>query len=109
MGLDGIELILAIEEDFQMAIPDEEASRSETPAILTEIIYSKLRKSALEVCHSQHGFYRVRKYLMDKRPWTTCARKVDRSGEIPYSSESVQNRLFHTRQRVGGLGRKGWP
>lgn len=66
MGLDGIELVLAIEEDFQIAITDEEAIRSETPAILTEIVYSKIRQSEFEVCPSQHGFYRVRKYLMDR-------------------------------------------
>lgn len=63
MGLDGVELILAIEDEFQIAITDEEAERSETPALLTDIVYSKLRHTESEECPSQHGFYKVRKFI----------------------------------------------
>ena len=65
MGLDGVELLLAIEDEFQIAITDEEAFRSETPAKLTEIVYLKMRQSEHDVCPSQHGFYKVRKYMTD--------------------------------------------
>lgn len=50
MGLDGVELVLASEEEFKVAISDEEASKCETPGILTDLIYSKLRKSKQEKC-----------------------------------------------------------
>lgn len=66
MGLDGIELLLAIEDEFQIAITDEEAIQSETPAKLVDVVYSKLRQTELDVCPSQHGFYKIRKIIMDK-------------------------------------------
>lgn len=64
MGLDGLELIMAIEEEFQIAITEEESSKIETPNNLTDLVFSKLRKSSQEVCPSQHGFYTVRKTLI---------------------------------------------
>jgi len=64
MGLDSVELILEAEEEFQIAISDEEAFQCETPDMLTSLIYSKLRKSAQEACPSMHGFYVARKSLM---------------------------------------------
>jgi acyl carrier protein len=65
MGLDGVELLLATEEEFQIAISDEEAVKCETPGMLTDLVYSKLRKSQNELCPSMHGFYVVRKKMMD--------------------------------------------
>lgn len=65
MGLDGVELLLATEEEFQIAISDEEAVKCETPGMLTDLVYSKLRKSIHETCPSMHGFYVVRKKMME--------------------------------------------
>ena len=65
MGLDGVELVLATEEEFQIAISDEEAVKCETPGMLADLVYSKLRKSKNEICPSMHGFYVVRKKMMD--------------------------------------------
>jgi acyl carrier protein len=65
MGLDGVELLLAAEEEFKIAISDEEAVNCETPGMLADLIYSKLRKSRNETCPSMHGFYMVRKKMMD--------------------------------------------
>lgn len=42
MGLDGVELVLAVEHEFQIIITDEEAVRVTTPAKLTDLVYSKL-------------------------------------------------------------------
>lgn len=65
MGLDGVELVLATEDEFQIAISDEEACKCETTDMLTNLVYSKLRKSAEEVCPSMHGFYVARKAMME--------------------------------------------
>lgn len=65
MGLDGVELLLATEEEFQIAISDEEAVKCETPGMLADLVYSKLRKSRDDTCPSMHGFYVVRKKMMD--------------------------------------------
>lgn len=66
MGLDGIELVLAIEDEFRITITDDEAVDCTTPAKLTDLVYAKLGNAESEICPSQHGFYKVRKLLMDQ-------------------------------------------
>lgn len=66
MGLDSVELLLLTEGEFQIAISDEEAAKCETPGMLTDLVYSKLRKSKEETCPSMQGFYLVRKVMIEK-------------------------------------------
>ncbi|PHS24982.1 MAG: hypothetical protein COA83_06885 [Methylophaga sp.] len=66
MGLDAVALVIVIEDEFQIAISDEEAFKCETPNLLTDLVYSKLRKSESDVCPSMHGFYIVRKVLREQ-------------------------------------------
>lgn len=66
MGLDAVELLLATEEEFQIVILDEEAEKCATPNLLTDLVYSKLWKSEDDVCPSMHGFYVIRKALIEQ-------------------------------------------
>jgi len=66
MGLDAVELVIVIEDEFQIVLSDEEAGKCETPNLLTDLVYSKLRQSEPEVCPSIHGFYVVRKVLTEQ-------------------------------------------
>ena len=66
MGLDTVELVIVVEDEFQIVITDEEAFKCETPNLLTDLVYSKLRQSESDVCPSMHGFYLVRKILMEQ-------------------------------------------
>ena len=68
MGLDGVELIIAVEDEFQIAIEDAEAEKCVTVQKLVELVYSRLRHTKTEPCLSQQGFYVVRKALMDILP-----------------------------------------
>jgi len=65
MGLEGVELLLTLEEEFQIAITDEEAQKSLTPNLLTDVVWAKLKKSNQDACPSQKGFYVVRRNLVD--------------------------------------------
>ncbi|CAN5128298.1 hypothetical protein BH18ACI2_BH18ACI2_07570 [soil metagenome] len=42
MGLDTVELIMAFEEEFGIAIPDKDASELATPRQVTDYVMSKL-------------------------------------------------------------------
>ena len=42
MGLDTVELLMAFEEEFGMAIPDADASELTTPRQVTDYVMSKL-------------------------------------------------------------------
>ena len=66
MGLDGVELIMAMEEEFKIAISDAEASRSDTMEKVVDLVHDRLRHSAEEPCPSQHGFYVVREHLLEQ-------------------------------------------
>lgn len=64
MGLDGVELVMAIEKEFQIAISDSEATECETVGKLVKLVHSRLRHSNAESCPSQHSFYLARQILI---------------------------------------------
>jgi hypothetical protein len=63
MGLDGVELVMTLEEGFGVTITDEEAEACLTPGAVIELIFGKLRASDERVCVSQRAFYLLRKGL----------------------------------------------
>lgn len=65
MGLDGVEMVMAVEEAFQIVITDEDVYHCTTPKKLCAVIWSKLRQSKKTPCPSQHGFYLVRKAIIN--------------------------------------------
>ncbi len=65
MGLDGVELLMAIEDEFQIIIKENEAYHVATPNDLTNLVFSKLRDGKYPYCSSQQSFYLVRKKIID--------------------------------------------
>lgn len=65
MGLDGVELLMEVEETFGIAVTDEEATTARTPRMLIELVLSKLRIVRETTCLSQKAFYLLRRALMD--------------------------------------------
>ena len=64
MGLDGVEMLMAIEDEFQIVITEEEIYYCTTPKKMCTVIWSKLRQSKKSHCPSQHGFYSVRNAIL---------------------------------------------
>ena len=64
MGLDGVELVMAVEEEFKIAISYADAAQAVTVGKLVDLVDARLRHSAADPCPSQHGFYTVRQHLM---------------------------------------------
>jgi len=65
MGLDGVELIMEVEDTFGISIPDEEAEYCSTVGGMYNIIISKLTP-AEEGCLSNSAFYKLRKAMIDE-------------------------------------------
>ena len=80
MGLDGVELVMAIEEGFGVTIADAEAEACVTPAAVIDLVFGKLRASDERVCVSQRAFYLLRKGLT--RTLGVSRRKVDLTADI---------------------------
>ncbi len=69
MGLDVVELIMAVEDTFGIELPDEDAQDVITVGDLHDLVMRKLEGVTSEGseprCHSSHVFYRVRRALRD--------------------------------------------
>lgn len=66
MGLDGVELVMDIEDEFGLTIPDDEAFRLETVGDVIDYIVARLRERAgppAGGCPSARTFYRLRAEL----------------------------------------------
>ena len=66
MGLDGVELLIAVEESFAIRIENEEAEQAQTVGALHELVMSKLQPARSQDCLSSHAFYRLRAALQDR-------------------------------------------
>ncbi len=65
MGLDGIELIMDIEDEFGIEIPDHDIDRLETVGAMAAYVFEKVRKAERSTCRTAHTFYQVRRELME--------------------------------------------
>jgi len=65
MGLDGIEILMAVEEEFQIEIGYADASKCKTVGQLVEVVCSHVCHDPKEPCPSQQGFYQVRRALVE--------------------------------------------
>lgn len=63
MGLDSVELVLAVEEEFDLTISDAEASRCRTPGDLIAIVADRMLPARRPTCRSQAAFHRLRRSL----------------------------------------------
>lgn len=66
MGLDGVELILAVEEEFAIGIDNADAAQLVTPRLLADYVVSRRGTTGGDHgrCLSQAAFYRIRSALV---------------------------------------------
>jgi acyl carrier protein len=63
--MDSVEIIMAVEEAFEIEIPDEEAADVITVIDMYNLVWSKLRPGPLPRCPSSALFYRTRRAMME--------------------------------------------
>lgn len=61
MGLDAVELVMAVEEKFSIGITDEEASTALTVGDLKRLVRAKLDVADVAGCLTQRAFHLIRK------------------------------------------------
>ena len=66
MGLDGVELVMALEEAFGLELTSDEVVKAMTPRLIGDAIFSKLQSTNQKTCQSQRAFYILRKTFMRK-------------------------------------------
>ncbi len=88
MGMDGVEIVMAVEERFGIQISNEEAERIVKPRELIDLILTKIDSSDVPACLSRRAFHVVRRALVSQfgleriaiRPSTKLASMIRRSG-----------------------------
>ncbi len=65
MGLDSVELVMAIEEEFGIEIPDAEAEKITTVGEMYDFLRKTLRSTPPVHCITQRMFYKVRKAIIE--------------------------------------------
>jgi hypothetical protein len=60
MGLDTVELLVAVEKKFDIAIPDKEAENIYTVADFADSVFTKISTKPTEKCLTQILFYKIR-------------------------------------------------
>ena len=66
MGLDGVEMVMKVEETFDIVIEDSEAEKTVTPSLLIELVMSKVGRTNHAACLTQRAFHRLRASLMSR-------------------------------------------
>ncbi len=110
MGLDGVELIMSIEEAFGISITDEEAGNIRTPRQLINVVVRKLETTDRQVCATQRAFYTVRKALHAEFGVSRRAVTPRSSLEGLFPTETRYDNWQELLRRLGLRNPKlGWP
>ena len=113
MGLDTVELVMEIEEAFDISIPDERASKMLTVGDVYEFLLEKTADSTLKssTCLTAVAFYDLRRQLrslglshLEIRPKTQLDRVIPLIGRRTY----WQNLSSRMDLRFPRLGRPSW-
>ena len=98
MGLDGVELVMDVEDRFGTSFPDAEVERMQTVGDLHNFVMARIRSQHSVACPAAAMFYPIRKILVDEfgldrsliRPSTNLESLVDENhrGEFWRTIES---------------------
>lgn len=69
MGLDGVELVMAVEEAFDIQITDGDAAKMLTPRQVIDFVLGKVTTTTASVCLTQRAFNVLRKSLLRHGEW----------------------------------------
>jgi acyl carrier protein len=85
MGLDAVEIVMEVEDAFDICFEDAEAGKIMTPRHLIEVVQAKVATVEPSACLSQRAFNFLRRYLIEHGalPRRRVTPKAKLSGLIP--------------------------
>ena len=112
MGLEGLEIVLAVEESFGIAIPNAEASRMQTPADLIAFVETHVPTVQSDECLTQQLFYCLRRGFRTAVPSLSAPFKPDSQLRDVVSKDEWPIVWQNIRDAVGNANWPGeiqWP
>ena len=106
MGLEAVEIVMAVEEKFGISIPDEDAEKFATPGDMTDYIFGKVQHADLTTCLSQRAFHLLRQAWMTK---FSTPRKEFSLGTRIEDVVPHENRRILWADLGRGIGATSWP
>lgn len=106
MGLDGVEIVMAVEERFGIVITDAEATVCTTPGHLVDLVKRKLPHAGARVCTSQRAFHLLRRALTNAS--TLPRDEIRLESALPVPKERSARMAFWSALRAG-VGARSWP
>jgi hypothetical protein len=99
MGLDAVELVMAVEEKFGITISDEEATNALTVGDLKRLVQAKLKLTDTEGCLTQRAFHLLRKNAISQFGTTRSKFRPETALEtvVPLSSRREAGRVSKMR------------
>jgi acyl carrier protein len=103
MGLDTVELVMEVEDEFGMSIPDADAELIQTVGQLHAYVCQRLRPRGETVCPTARAFYRFRRALLARQPVPRrCVRPSSRVSRL--LPEECRDRWAAVAEEVGLAG-----
>ena len=65
MGLDSVELIMSVEDKFEIRIEDSEAEKINTVQDFADCVYNKIKVNPTDKCLAQNVFYQFKKAIQN--------------------------------------------
>src|SRR5437016_6165170 len=106
MGLDLVELVMAVEETFDIELPDSEAEKLVAPALVIEAILCKVQTTEHSVCLSRKAFYALRRSFVNDFGCKRAQVKPDAPLESLVPRGNRRAMWLRMRERVHA---KRWP
>ncbi len=106
MGLEGVELVIAMEEAFDISISDEEAESITTPEEAIALILKKVPVGNDDLCLNQRAFNQIRKILVSE--FSVSRTEINTQSDISKLVEAERHkRLWVRLKEVTNI--KSWP
>jgi hypothetical protein len=105
MGLDSVELVIRMEQEFGIEIPDSDAEKIVSPRTLADYVSAHITLSPTPVCLTRRAFYRIRSALQQQGFARGELRPSTSFGDL-YPEHVREDRWKELGTRVAG---RRWP
>jgi len=101
MGLEGVEIVMAVEDAFDITLSDTDAGKVRAPRDLIELVMGKVGRSDVAVCLTQRAFHRLRRAFLSELGLKRAEFNLDMAADRLLPVEARKTMLAEIYRRVG--------